>query len=234
MKIGILSDIHGNHYALSEVLKIARKQKVEKLFLLGDLVGYYYHPDKVLEMLREWDCTSIRGNHEVILSQLLLKEMQALEVQRKYGSGHKFALEKLTEEQLKSLITAPDQLKVEIEKVKILMCHGSPWDPDRYLYPDTEKEVLDKCDEKDTDLVLIGHSHYPFVVRNKFSMLINVGSVGQSRTTGGVASWLLINTSNKTFETKATPYSTEQLEADIDIYDPEIPYLKEILKRNRN
>jgi putative phosphoesterase len=233
MKIGVLSDIHGNHFALEEVLKIAKVEKVEKLLLLGDLVGYYYHPDKVLQLLKGWDYVSIKGNHENILAQLLLKEKQLDDIRLKYGSGHRFALEKLSEDQIQTLITAPSQLQVEIDTVNIMMCHGSPWDPDQYLYPDSKKEMLDRCDDVDVDFILIGHSHYPFVVRNRFSTLINAGSVGQSRTVGGVASWVVINTSNKVFELKATPYATEELEKEIDIFDPEIHYLKEVLKRNR-
>ncbi len=54
MKIGVLSDIHGNHYALKAVLEEARRCGVEYLFILGDLVGYYYYPDEVLKLLEGW------------------------------------------------------------------------------------------------------------------------------------------------------------------------------------
>ena len=232
MKIGILSDIHGNHYALAEVLRIARKEKIQKLLILGDLVGYYYHPEKALEMLKEWDMVFIKGNHEKILEQLLLKSKQGSDVQKKYGSGHSFALKNLSTDQLQVLITAPDQQKITFDNVKLLMCHGSPWDPDLYLYPDSEGEILDKCNVKDVDFVLTGHSHYPFVYRNQNSVLINVGSVGQSRNMGGLASWVLINTTNKCFELKATPYNITPLLKEIEIIDPEITYLKDILTRN--
>ena len=52
--------------------------------------------------------------------------------------------------------------------------------------------------------VLIGHSHYPFVYPNKNSLLINVGSVGQSRLIGGIASWALFNTKSNTFQLRST------------------------------
>lgn len=232
MKIGVLSDIHGNHYALSEVLKIAKQEKVDKLLVLGDMVGYYYHPDKVLEMLAEWDCVLIKGNHEKILEQILNKEKTEIEVQKKYGSGHKLALEKLSKAQLQKIISLPEQNKIRLNNVNLLMCHGSPWDTDFYLYPDTKKEILDKCDTNDADFVLIGHSHYSFVHRNKNSTLINIGSVGQSRYMGGIANWVLINSINKTFELKATPYAISALLKEVEQIDPEIHYLKEILLRN--
>ena len=60
MKIAIMSDIHGNYDALFEVLKIAKKEDVKHLLILGDLVGYYYHPDKILELLSEWNYDIIK------------------------------------------------------------------------------------------------------------------------------------------------------------------------------
>ena len=67
MKIAVLSDIHGNHLALREVLDDASRLDVGELFVLGDSVGYYYHPDKVLEQLTAWQMEMIQGNHEPML-----------------------------------------------------------------------------------------------------------------------------------------------------------------------
>ena len=39
MKIAILADIHGNHFALFQVLQQAINEQVEKLYILGDIVG---------------------------------------------------------------------------------------------------------------------------------------------------------------------------------------------------
>ena len=51
MKIGIISDIHGNYDALFSVLEKAKKESVDHLLILGDIVGYYYHPEKILNLL---------------------------------------------------------------------------------------------------------------------------------------------------------------------------------------
>ncbi len=211
MRIAVLSDIHGNEQALKEVLRIAKNEKVDKLLILGDFVGYYYHPDKVLEMLREWDPISIKGNHELMLEQIVAGAMDESKSRLKYGSGHRFALEKLSKQQLEELRYLPESREVEIDGVKIQMYHGSPMDPGQYLYPTTEKNILDNCDSSRCDFVLIGHSHYSFVHRNKNSTLINVGSVGQSRSMGGVAYWAIIHTENKSFEIKATAYDVRPL-----------------------
>ncbi len=212
MKIGIVSDIHGNHYALEQVLNSAKEEGVTKLLVLGDIVGYYYHPDKVMDMLEEWDYELIKGNHEEILESLILKQINPESIKNKYGSGHNFALENLSKKQISTLITAPHKKELCINGVNIVMCHGTTWSTNFYLYPDTQTEILARCDEKDFDFVVVGHSHYSFVYRNAHSMLINVGSVGQSRSTGGMASWCIINTMNKSFELKSTKYDTLLLE----------------------
>jgi hypothetical protein len=64
------------------------------------------------------------------------------------------------------------------------------------------------------------------------SILINPGSVGQSRQTGGKASWCIINTVNRCFQMMSTDYNTENLLSEVKEKDPKIAYLTEILKRN--
>jgi putative phosphoesterase len=231
MKIAVISDIHGNSYALEEVLKVAKKEDVKKLLVLGDIVGYYYHPDRVLDLLNGWDYEIIRGNHEDILKSLVLGQMDPASVVDKYGHAHQHALHKLNTAQIGLLCNLPAQRSLSIGGLSFLMAHGSPWNPDQYIYPDATVEDLERCNSELHDFVLIGHTHYSFVYRNKNSTLINPGSVGQSRQVGGVAFWCMINTKNSTFELRATPYNTAELITDISEYDPELPYLKSILAR---
>ncbi|MCG5644665.1 metallophosphatase family protein [Flavobacteriaceae bacterium LSUCC0859] len=231
MKIAILSDIHGNDFALKAVLKDIKKCKVEQLFILGDIVGYYYNPHKVLDLLSDWKCEMIRGNHENILKSLLNSDLDFTTVHNLYGSGHKRALEILSEQQLNLLLKLPDKKSLEINESKFLLCHGSPWSPDFYIYPDTKKDILEKCIDSIHDFILIGHSHYQFAVNIGKQILINVGSVGQSRQKGGVANWALVNTVNNSFELKSTRYNTTELEKEISQNDPGNNYLLEILKR---
>lgn len=231
MKVGVISDIHGNHYALEQVLHVAKKRGVTQLLVLGDIVGYYYHPDKAMALLSDWDYEFIKGNHEDMLAQLQNGSIEHEELKKKYGSGHQLALEKLSKEQIQRLISAPDKKHIKVEQVNLLMCHGANFDPGFYLYPDSDEEVLKKCDEPSMDFVLVGHSHYPFAYRNTNSTLINVGSVGQSRKEGGIANWLIINTSNKSFEMMSTPYDVNELINEVTCVDPETLYLQTVLKR---
>ena len=231
MKIAVISDIHGNIDALVTVLEKAKNENVAHLLILGDLVGYYYHPDKIMDLLSHWSFDIIKGNHEKILENLIVDSSLAETIRLKYGSGHQEAINKLTKEQLYFLTHLPETKKVEFDQISLLMCHGSPWSNDFYIYPDCKKEIINKCDVIDFDFVLVGHSHYPFAIRNKNSVLINPGSVGQSRQIGGKASWCIINTDNGCFQFYNSGYNTENLLKEVSEKDSEIKYLKEVLKR---
>jgi len=231
MKIAVISDIHGNYDALVAVLKKAKKENVEHILVLGDIVGYYYHPDKILKLLSEWSFDIIKGNHENILESLIDTPSLKESIRIKYGSGHQEAINKLTKKQLEFLKDLPETKSVQFDEVYLLMSHGSPWSNDYYIYPDCKNETILKCDSKEHDFVLIGHSHYAFAIKNKNSILINPGSVGQSRQTGGKASWCIINTVNKCFQLVSTDYNIENLVNEISKKDAEIKYLTEILKR---
>lgn len=231
MKVAVISDIHGNLDALVAVLEKAKYENVTHLLILGDVVGYYYHPDKIMELLSEWSFDIIKGNHEKILEDLIADSSLSESIRLKYGSGHQEAINKLTQKQLHFLTNLPETKAVQFGQTSLLMCHGSPWSNDFYIYPDCQKEIIDKCNVIGFDFVLIGHSHYSFAIRIENNILINPGSVGQSRQTGGKASWCVINTNNNCFQFFSTDYSIKNLVKEISEKDPEIEYLTKVLKR---
>ena len=231
MKLAVISDIHGNYEALLQVLNKAKREGVEHLLILGDIVGYYYHPDKVLALLEDWSYDMIKGNHETIMENLIADPSIGESIRLKYGSGHKDAIAKLSDKQINFLIGLPETKTVKINNVAILMCHGSPWSNDFYIYPDCDSDILLQCNSEAHDFVLIGHSHYAFAVKNKNSMLINPGSVGQSRQMGGKASWAIIDTNNTSFQMLTTTYCVKELMEEVQEKDSQVKYLAEILTR---
>ena len=74
MKIGLLSDAHGNPAGLGLCLDVLRAHGVERLFFLGDAVGYLPRWLPVLAMLREQGVTCIRGNHDDHVLKASLRE----------------------------------------------------------------------------------------------------------------------------------------------------------------
>jgi predicted phosphodiesterase len=234
VKIAILSDIHGNKDALQQVCNQLRKENIGKVLILGDIVGYYYYPAEVLQMLREFDFEFIKGNHEIILEALCDGEIDKDQVRLKYGSGHVMALNSLSQSDLHFLFEAPITRKVVADNTTILMCHGAPWSVDEYLYPDTLRKTLERCTDGTVEFVVVGHSHYQFAFAANGTTLINVGSVGQSRLCGGLANWAVIDSTSQTFQLRSTKYDVAPLLKEVETIDGDVPYLKEILVRNNS
>lgn len=231
MRVGILSDIHGNSVALRNTLDEARRLNVERLIVLGDLIGYYYDAKGVMALLRDWKVDAIRGNHERYLEASLTSASAAMAYRSKYGSSLDLARETLLKEDLSWLLSLPDQCTVTIDGVIFELCHGSPQDKDEYVYPNASTERLAGVDLQGRDFVLMGHTHYPFMSLQKNSVLLNPGSVGQPRDLGGLASWCWLDCATQAIAFVRTPFDTSILIREAQIRDPGLPYLSEIQSR---
>jgi len=82
MKIMIASDIHGSAYYCSKMINAYRREKAEKLLLLGDILYHgprndlpkEYNPKQVIEMLNEIssELLCVRGNCDTEVDQMVL------------------------------------------------------------------------------------------------------------------------------------------------------------------
>lgn len=232
MKIAVLSDIHGNIDALKAVVKQMEEQDVEVLFSLGDQLGYYYAAIEVYEQIRKWKHYLISGNHERIFLNFLKGTKEYRDnITAKYGSSFLKYEKEFNQGFINEIASLKDKQAVQLDSIKFLLCHGSPWNRDQYLYPDASVDNLEKSDIAGYDFILIGHTHYPMIHKGKNGILINVGSVGQSRLVGGIANWGIINTENEVFTPMSTPYDIAPLEERL-IRNNENEYLYKILRRN--
>lgn len=235
MKIGVLSDIHGNITALNAVIKHAQGLNVDAYFILGDLVGYYPKSGKVVRCIRNLSNTIvIQGNHERLLMEVVDGTTNIEKLNEKYGEGHEIALRELGVNELEWLRSLPVEKDIVVDDISIKLCHGAPGNPNLYLYPDTSQEILNKLCIENLDFIFIGHSHYPFVTSKNNCVLINVGSVGMSKDVGGLASWGVLDTSNRTYIPYRTPYNIDGVISEIiNGENSNTDYLVSVLKRNR-
>lgn len=97
MKLMIASDIHGSAYYCEKLLEMRKKEKPEKLLLLGDLLYHGprndlpedYAPKKVISMLNEIrnEILCVRGNCEAEVDQMVLEFPVLAEYCILYESG---------------------------------------------------------------------------------------------------------------------------------------------------
>lgn len=232
MKVGLLADIHGNEQALLAVLSAAEDAEVESLVIAGDIVGYYYEPGKVIELLEQWSWQSVRGNHEELLRDRL-NDGQWEEERQQHGSGLRVAC-RLPSATRDRLINLPHPLHIEIDGAKILVCHGSPWDISEYIYPDASPEKRGRVMDAATgyDLLVLGHTHYPLRWEKGRLTVVNPGSVGQPRDRRPGACWALWDTKSRAIEFHREAYDFRTIQDRARAIDPDIPYLWEVLVRS--
>jgi len=231
MKIAILSDIHANIFAFRSVLDDIEKHDIRKILISGDLIGYYYWPDEVINIcMNESLFTCIKGNHEVILEKCLDKKTHMNNYSKKYGSGYKYCKQKLSIDQLDWLFNLPKKLKLNINGEGIFLGHGSLNSADEYIYPDASIEEILKnySTEKYT---IFGHTHHSFIHSHNNKFLINPGSVGQPRDIGSLASYSIINLNNSVVSIKKVKFDYEKIVDFAMRVDEENNYLRDIFLR---
>lgn len=231
MKLGLLGDIHGNALALESVLASATRLGVERLLITGDLVGYYFQPNKVLEMLLPWDKVIVKGNHEEMLASVIKSPSLLAAIEKKYGIGLRLATEQLSEQQLDELIKLPMTVEVESNSCRVLLCHGSPWDTDQYIYPDAADNLVNRCGSFNADIIVMGHTHYPMSRMLDSTLLINPGSVGQPRNRKPGAAWAILDTETHEVKFQKETYDIQSVIDEARQRQPHQAYLAEVLER---
>jgi putative phosphoesterase len=231
MKLALMGDIHGNIQALRAVLDAVTRENIKKLLITGDLVGYYFSPLEVVELLDEWDVEIVRGNHEEMLKTALKDPNYLLSVDARYGTGLRVAFEQLSPEQIDRLCELKHPLHLSFDDVKILLCHGSPWDLNQYIYPNAENALIKKCAISEYDLVVMGHTHYPMQLMIGGTRLVNPGSVGQPRNREPGAHWAIFDTVSRSIEFRCESYDVTHLIRECKERHPNLSYLANVLKR---
>lgn len=231
MKVGILSDIHANYFALKSVLRDCRREEIERLLVLGDTIGYYYWPEETIEMLLNYDPDAIiiKGNHEQVLCDQDHKSL--VKYFEKFGSGLKYALN-MKRDLLDFILSRPNKLSFTLDGLKITIAHGTIEKNDEYIYPNTEMKKLETI-PRNNDFIFYGHTHYPFFYAMGSRCLANPGSVGQPRDFGYIASYFILNTKNRVLVPRRVLFDIQPLVDMAVSVDPHVPYLANIFWRNR-
>lgn len=208
MKLGLLSDVHGNPIALATCLRALEASKVDRVHFLGDAVGYLDGGREVLRMLGEAGAICQMGNHDaMLLGQLPLDPAR----DRIYRLG--VQRERLDATELAELASWPETRELVVDGVRILFVHGSPRPSiTEYLYPDTPIELPAGFAH---DVVFVGHSHRPFIRRHDEVLVVNVGSVGLPRDRGDLASLAVFDTATREARVLRIPFDRERVLATV-------------------
>ncbi len=190
MKYGLMADIHGNLEALEVILDNFKKQAVDKILCVGDLVGYGASPDACIDKVRDLSVVCVAGNHD----RAVLKKTDVDYFNPQAKEAVLWTEKKLEKKNKKFL----ESLPLLIEENNFQLVHASLVNPAEWSY------VLNFYDANGNFLVMkspllfIGHSHVPIVfllnigrigysfssrikIERGIKYIVNVGSVGQPR-----------------------------------------------------
>jgi putative phosphoesterase len=174
-RIAVVSDVHANLDAFEAVLD---QIEGEELVCLGDLVDYGAQPNEVVAKLMRVGAKTILGNHD---SAALSGDTSLFNAKAAMASI--WTRSKLTEDSRRFLETLPEELRMQVEGVKLYFTHGSPddhlWE---YLDPRTDSDLFGNfLDRLKVDGIGLGHTHLPYVWKEGARVIFNPGSVGQPR-----------------------------------------------------
>jgi putative phosphoesterase len=198
MRVGLISDIHGNKIALDAVLE--DMPSVDTLVCAGDVVGYNpWHSDCV-EAVRERSIPTVMGNHDRAVAG-----GDTFSFNSQAGAGVRHARETLGQSQIEWLRTLPDERFVCDDRVKLV--HGHPDDPDRYTFPEDFTPGL--LDEE--DVLVLGHTHFQHSAVFEEGLVVNPGSVGQPRDGDPRAAYAVLDLAEMTVEEHSTQYDIDRV-----------------------
>ncbi|QSG13791.1 metallophosphoesterase family protein [Halapricum desulfuricans] len=196
MKIGVISDVHGNIVALDAVLE--DMPDVDELVCAGDVVGYNPWPGECVDTIRDADAPTIEGNHDraVVTGQYPgFNDMAA--------AGVEYAREQLTDEQIEWLAALPTERTLFGGRVKLV--HGHPDDPDHYTRPsEFSPDLLDG-----EDVLIMGHTHVQHHEIYDDGIVLNPGSVGQPRDRDHRAAYSIVDLDERTVDERRVEYDTD-------------------------
>jgi putative phosphoesterase len=202
MKVGLISDVHGNRVALEAVLD--EMPPIDELLCAGDVVGYNPWPGECVDELREREVPTVMGNHDAAVADETPFRFNSMA-----RAGVEYALERLSDDQLEWLADLPVERLACDDRVKLV--HGHPDDPQRYsryTYPEEFSPRL----LGDEDVLVLGHTHVQGLERYGEGIVLNPGSVGQPRDGDPRAAYAVLDLDVMTVETRRVEYDIEAVQ----------------------
>lgn len=179
MRIGIISDIHGNLIALENVLTQLKSEHVDQIVCLGDVAFGGPQPNDAIVRLRELGCLNVMGNTDDFFIHPP-KPDPDYENELRFREMIGWMSAQLSKDSLDFVRTFQPRIEIPLENGKTLLCyHGSPDSITGIILPTTpDNELAQALDASHASVMAGGHTHVPMFRLFGDAILLNPGSVG--------------------------------------------------------
>lgn len=179
MRLGLVSDLHGNFPALEAVLAQLEGEQLDRIVCLGDVCfGPQVH--ECLEIVRELGCPVVLGNWD----SWSVGGFPATDdpVAAKLQEIGAWWAESLTDSDRAFVATFRRTLELPLDDGRRILCfHGSPRSFSDLIFATTPDDELEAMFAGTTDAAILvgGHTHLQMLRRLPSALFVNPGSVGQ-------------------------------------------------------
>jgi len=221
MKIGLISDIHGNLQALTQVLHVLYAAKVDLILCAGDLVGYGAHPNSVIQLLRSSGIQSVSGNYDEAVAWDLPRaartESSALTEPIKQAALD-WTQQRISSDAKYYLRGLPRALSYHLDGLRIQMLHAGLDFTDEWHTPDEPDALTALAARCASDVVILGHTHQAFAHECTYqdawgndgaTLFINPGAVGRALDGDTRAAYAIFDTETRDIRLNRIAYDLE-------------------------
>ncbi|MTI33414.1 metallophosphoesterase family protein [Xanthovirga aplysinae] len=177
-KIAVISDIHGNIWALERVLEDIQKKGINTIINLGDHLNGPLKPKETFQLIKETPMVSIAGNGDRYIVENALRD-------KKDSPTMKYIYSQIDMEAVNWLKSLPKTL---LFNEFIFLTHGKLDIDDKYLIENItpegivvreNNELISIVGHLPHKIILSAHSHVSrFIDLGNGQTIINSGSVG--------------------------------------------------------
>lgn len=209
MRVAVISDVHSNLHALNEVRRAIELEEVDSVVCAGDLVGYGALPNECCRVVEELAGEIVLGNHDLSALSRDTTMMNAYAAEAALWTS-----EEMDERTRRFLSSMGTERRFMCDDKSVAMFHGSPRDVSEYVY---EEEVTEKLlDLAMADIVILGHTHIPYIKSFGDRFVLNPGAVGQPRDGDRRASFAVMDSQTGEGIIRRVEYDIESAAAAIE------------------
>ena len=182
MRVGLVSDLHGNAVALEAVARDVERAGVDRVVCLGDLVQGGAEPRRCLALVERLGWPVVLGNADAFVLDPATAEEGTEPVTEAQLELQRWSLAQLSDAERERVARFPLTIEVALHGDRTLLCcHAVPSSYHPFLLPSTDEATFRALlDGVTADVVAGGHMHLQFVRRRGDTLFVNPGSAGLS------------------------------------------------------